>query len=72
MDKKYILPQTLRKVMFERDITVRQLAKIMETKPVQIYRWLNIESIPSGRSLMKLGDIFDVKIDYLLYGEENV
>ena len=70
--RRYILPQALRKLMFEKNMTVKDLSKILRTNPSLVYRWLNVEGVPSGSSLMQLGDIFNVKVDYLLYGDENV
>lgn len=58
--------------MFEKNMTVRDLSKILRTNHSLVYRWLNVEGVPSGSSLMQLGDIFNVKVDYLLYGDENV
>lgn len=48
-----------------------QLAQLAKTTPELICEWENNISLPDTDTLIRLGELFDVSIDYLLLGERS-
>ena len=71
MKKKYKLPETLYYLLTKNKMSQNKLANLMDTGQKSVSDWLRFRSIPSLFSLMALAAIFDVSLDYLVYGEEG-
>ena len=69
--KEYKFPEILIKLMDRKKLTQRALAKDSGIAYSTINKWVIFRAIPSGDSLMRLSEYFDVSIDYLIYGEER-
>lgn len=67
--REYKLPEVLRGLMEENNLTQNGLALELETGQKQIYDWVREISKPSCRFLMAMSEFFDVPIDYLVYGD---
>ena len=52
-------------------LTVENLADDLEMTPRYVYLLMNGEKTPSLYTLMKIAEIFEVTIDYLLTDNEN-
>ena len=68
---EYRLPETLRKLMKKKNITQRNLAMQMNISPFAVHKWLNFKCMPSVFSVMEIAKIFNVTIDYLIYGDKK-
>ncbi len=71
MTKEYKLPEILYKLLAEHHMTQQQLADTLVCGQNTIYRWLKTGTTPTLDSVMRMSEIFNVSIDYLVYGEDN-
>lgn len=69
MKKEHKLPEVLRELMKERHISQRKLGDMMGLTESTINKWVKFAHVPSLFSVMALAQIFDVTVDYLIYGE---
>lgn len=59
----------LRKIMDERNITVKQVQQYLKLGSIQsVYHWLNGLSMPTVDNLYALSQLFDLPIDALVCG----
>ena len=70
MTKEYKLPEILYKLLAEHNMTQQQLADKLVCGQNTIYKWLRTGRMPNLSFVMMMSDIFNVSVDYLLYGEE--
>ena len=67
--KEYKLPLMLKELLKENEMKQIDLANKLNANPKSIYEWIHEITCPSISSLMCIADIFDVSLDYLVYGE---
>ena len=70
MKKEYKLPEVLYKLLAEHNMTQQQLADKLVCGQNTLYKWLRTGRMPNLEAVMLMSDIFNVSVDYLLYGEE--
>ena len=70
MTKEYKLPEVLYKLLAEHNMTQQQLADKLVCGQNTLYKWLRTGRMPNLSFVMMMSDIFNVSVDYLLYGEE--
>ena len=70
MNREYKLPEVLYKLLSEHNMTQQQLADKLVCGQNTIYKWLRTGRMPNLEAVMLMSDIFNVSVDYLLYGEE--
>ena len=70
MKKEYKLPEVLYKLLAEHNMTQQQLADKLVCGQNTLYKWLRTGRMPNLSFVMMMSDIFNVSVDYLLYGEE--
>ena len=70
MTKEYKLPEILYKLLAEHNMTQQQLADKLVCGQNTLYKWLRTGRMPNLSFVMMMSDIFNVSVDYLLYGEE--
>ena len=70
MNREYKLPEVLYKLLAEHNMTQQQLADSIYCGQNTIYKWLRTGRMPNLSFVMMMSDIFNVSVDYLLYGEE--
>ena len=70
MKKEYKLPEVLYKLLAEHNMTQQQLADKLVCGQNTLYKWLRTGRMPNLCFVMMMSDIFNVSVDYLLYGEE--
>lgn len=68
--KEYKLPEVLYKLLAERNMTQQQLADKLVCGQNTLYKWLRTGRMPNLEAVMMMSDIFNVSVDYLVYGEE--
>ena len=71
MTKEYKLPEILYKLLAEHNMTQQQLADKLVSGQNTIYKWLRKDIMPNLCFIMMMSDIFNVSIDYLIYGTES-
>lgn len=71
MKKQYRFPEILQLLLDEKEMSQRKLAEILGVSHFSVNKWVNFNSTPSMFSVMAIAEIFDVSIDYLVYGDEN-
>ena len=70
MNREYKLPEILYKLLAEHNMTQQQLADKLVCGQNTIYKWLRKDIMPNLCFVMRMAEIFNVSVDYLLYGEE--
>lgn len=68
---KYVLPERIKKLREEKNLTLRQLAKMTGFSHAAVCRWENGTQIPNVRTLIVFAQFFNVSTDYLLGYEDN-
>lgn len=64
--------KNIRKLLAEKEITVREIQEEMELdSPQAVYKWLNGKALPSLENLMTLGDILNVSMEEILAVEDT-
>ena len=71
MTKEYKLPEILYKLLSEHDMTQQQLADKLVCGQNTIYKWLRKDIMPNLYFIMRMSEIFNVSVDYLIYGTES-
>ena len=71
MNREYKLPEVLYKLLSEHNMTQQQLADRLFCGQNTIYKWLRKDVIPNLCFVIRMSEIFNVSIDYLVYGEDN-
>ena len=71
MTKEYKLPETLYKLLADHNMTQQQLADKLVCGQSTIYKWLRKDIMPNLYFIMRMSEIFNVSIDYLVYGEDD-
>ena len=71
MNREYKLPEILYKLLAEHNMKQKQLADKLDCGQNTIYKWLRKDIMPNLCFIMMMSDIFNVSIDYLVYGEDN-
>lgn len=69
MNKELKLPEMLRKLLKDNKMTHNALAIKMNVCLNTVDKWTSGGSNPTIFSLMEMADIFNVSLDYLVYGE---
>ena len=69
--KEYKLPEVLYKLLAEHKMTQQQLADEIVYTQSSIYTWLKTGRLPNLDAVMLIAEVFNVSIDYLVYGEER-
>ena len=70
-ERKYKLPEVLYKLLAEHNMTQQQLADKLGCGQNTIYKWLRKDIMPNLCFIMMMSDIFNVSVDYLIYGTES-
>ena len=70
-ERKYKLPEVLYKLLAEHNMTQQQLADSIYCGQNTIYKWLRTGRMPNLEAVMLMAAIFNVSIDYLVYGEDK-
>ena len=68
--RKYVFPEMLKILLEEREMTQRVLAFKIRSSPYTVWAWLNKGTVPSAIMLTEVAEVFNVSLDYLVYGEE--
>ena len=71
MKREYKLPEILYKLLAEHNMTQQQLADSIYCGQNTIYKWLRTGRNPNLEAVMMMAELFNVSIDYLVYGEER-
>lgn len=71
MNREYKLPEILYKLLAEHNMTQQQLADSIYCGQSTIYKWLRTGRMPNLEAVMLIAELFNVSIDYLVYGEER-
>ena len=71
MNREYKLPEILYKLLAEHKMTQQQLADKLVCGQNTIYKWLRTGRNPNLEAVMMMAELFNVSIDYLVYGEER-
>lgn len=58
--------ERLEELMFEKNMSVSDMAKALKSDASTIYKYLNAKKLPSTHTAVKLANIFDCSVDYLL------
>ena len=70
MNREYKLPEILYKLLAEHNMTQQQLADKLVCGQNTIYKWIRKHIMTKLCFIIRMLDIFNVSVDYLLYGEE--
>ena len=70
MSREYKLPEILYKLLAERHMTQQQLADKLVCGQNTLYKWLRTGRMPNLEAVMMMAELFNVSVDYLLFGEE--
>jgi len=70
-NREYKLPEVLRSLLKENNLSQQKLADKVQSTQGCVYSWISGRTLPSVYSLMALSNAFDVSIDYLIYGEKE-
>lgn len=68
--RKYVFPEMLKILLEEREMTQRGLAFKIRSSPYTVWAWLNKGTVPSAIMLTEVAEVFNVSLDYIVYGEE--
>ena len=71
MNREYKLPEILYKLLAEHNMTQQQLADKLVCGQNTIYKWLRKDIMPNLYFIMRMSEIFNVSVDYLIYGTES-
>lgn len=71
MKREYKLPEVVYKLLDEHKMTQQQLADEIHYGQNTIFSWLRTGRMPNLEAVMLMAAIFNVSIDYLVYGEER-
>ena len=63
---KYVLPERLKELRLEKELSIKQLANAIGVSDIAISRWENNLRVPNVISLYALAKFFDVSADYLI------
>ncbi len=58
--------ERLRRVLEEKELQGKELAKELNVEPPTVSNWLNGNRFPKDDMLIKIADFFDCSVDYLL------
>ena len=70
MSREYKLPEVLYKLLAEHNMTQQQLADKLVCGQNTLYKWLRTGRMPNLEAVMMMAELFNVSVDYLLFGEE--
>jgi len=70
-NREYKFPEVLRELLSNNNMSQRQLANKIVCEQNTVWKWLNIGSLPNVLLLMEISRVFNVSIDYLIYGEDG-
>lgn len=68
-DNKFV--ETLQSLMDKSNLSVRSTEKLAGLGSSSIYNWTDKGSNPNMASLIKLAKLFNVSIDYLVFGDKG-
>ena len=71
MNREYKRPEILYKLLSEHNMTQQQRADKLVCGQNTIYKWLRKDIMPNLCFIMLMSEIFNVSIDYLVYGEDT-
>lgn len=57
--------------MDKREISAKDLSKVMNVSIQAVYRWQKGETLPTISNMFILGQLFDVDVDDILVAREN-
>lgn len=72
MTKEIKFEKVIKKLMKDNKLSQRKLADKANCSQEIVNKWVNHGVFPSLLSLIELAAAFDVTLDYLVYGDENV
>ena len=58
--------ERLRELRLSKELTVKQLAKILKLSPSTIYKYERGETLPSIETVLQISTFFLVRVDYIL------
>ena len=61
----------IKMLMDEREISAKDLSKVMNVSIQAVYRWQKGETLPTISNMFILGQLFDVDVDDILVAREN-
>lgn len=70
MEKEYKFPEVLNKLIKSNNMKKYQFTEAVYIGHRTLFDWLSGKTMPSLSSLMAVADLFNVSIDYLVYGED--
>lgn len=71
MNKEYKLPEVLKELLEKKNMSQNQLARELNLSGEAVHKWINFKCTPSIFSLMAMVEIFDISLDYLVFGEQK-
>jgi transcriptional regulator with XRE-family HTH domain len=71
MDSNNLFSTRIKNLRVKNLLTMREFAKILEISHTTISMWENNGCVPHAEMLMKISQLYDVSIDYLLGNEKE-
>ena len=71
MNREYKFPEVMYNLLEKHNMTQRELAELSYCTLNSVYRWLKRKQYPNLYTLMRISEVVNVSIDYLVYGEEK-
>lgn len=69
--KEIKFPEIFKSLLKKNNWTQKQFAEMINYSEEAVYKWANYKAMPGVFILMEIAEIFDVSIDYLLYGVKS-
>ena len=66
-----LLGSRLKNIRESKNLSIGKVAEILELSPEDINSWESGESEPTVDETIKLGEIYNVSLDYLILGKNN-
>lgn len=70
MKRNYKLPDMIKKLKVERNLTYEDIAEEVGTREPIVCAWANHRQVPKLEFVIELAKFFEVSVDYLIFGEE--
>lgn len=71
MEKEVKFPEMLRKLMKNKNLTMKELGEMVGKSESSVSYWLSGKVTPRIGVIQKLADIFNITTDELIYGYKN-
>lgn len=69
--KEYALPEVLNDLLKANNMKQKELAEKLCVSFTTVSKWIMFDNIPSLYYVMHMAEIFNVSLDYLVYGSER-